>query len=185
LYSASSETSLHLVERIVFSIRAQVPNDFVLGIKINSADYVDRGSDLPADADGEKRATEHIRTIASWRCVDFIEVSGGNYENPGEFFFELFGAELIRAADRVHGYPSIIFSLIPSGSFCAILSSGVEMSRRPATAHSFNSLDGRPAHTGTPVFCSEIASRPSPWSWKGFGPLSRSATDSQKQAARR
>jgi 2,4-dienoyl-CoA reductase-like NADH-dependent reductase (Old Yellow Enzyme family) len=79
------------VQRIVFSIRPHVPSDFVLGIKINSADYVDRGSDVPADAEGEKRAIEHIRTIASWRCVDFIEITGGNYENPGEFlFFELF-----------------------------------------------------------------------------------------------
>ncbi|KAK7039699.1 Nadph dehydrogenase [Favolaschia claudopus] len=65
------EDPLRLLHRIVVDTRAAVPDDFVLGLKINSADY-----------EGESRALEHIRIIAEWGLVDFIEISGGDYEKP-------------------------------------------------------------------------------------------------------
>jgi hypothetical protein len=61
-----------------------VPSNFVLGIKINAADYVATPSD---DKQGHNSsssdALHHIRAIASWDLVDFIEVSGGDYEKLG------------------------------------------------------------------------------------------------------
>ena len=58
-----------------------VPENFVIGIKLNAADYtpVHKLASLPPD-----QVLQHVRTIASWKTVDFIEVSGGNYENPGK-----------------------------------------------------------------------------------------------------
>ena len=58
-------------------IRAVVPPHFAIGIKLNAADYAHGGSS------DEKRVLQHLVEIASWSKVDFIEVSGGNYESPG------------------------------------------------------------------------------------------------------
>ena len=83
----SAETNpLHLLHRITAAIRAVVPSYFVLGVKINSADYVDAGSSSASgqvDLGTEGRAVGHVAEIASWGMVDFIEISGGDYENPG------------------------------------------------------------------------------------------------------
>ncbi|KAJ3539614.1 hypothetical protein NM688_g6339 [Phlebia brevispora] len=89
-FSATSHP-LHFLWRIVSAIRAPgvVPPDFVVGVKLNAADYIDGSS--PASAEGtaksdntddEQRVLSHVREIASWKMVDFIEVSGGSYENP-------------------------------------------------------------------------------------------------------
>jgi hypothetical protein len=74
-----------------------VPVDFVLGVKVNASDYVDTSLDA-ANILGddrmriesqktvqELRALEHVRTMASWQMIDFIEISGGDYETPGTF----------------------------------------------------------------------------------------------------
>lgn len=62
------------------AIREAVPSDFAVGLKLNSADYVDGGSN-------ESDSAEHLAEIASWEWngagVDFIEISGGDYESPG------------------------------------------------------------------------------------------------------
>ena len=51
----------------------------MLGIKLNSTDYSTfEGKDVQ-----ENRALGHLMTIVSWGVVDLIEVSGGDYENPG------------------------------------------------------------------------------------------------------
>ncbi|KZP24983.1 FMN-linked oxidoreductase [Athelia psychrophila] len=92
-YSCTSLNGLKLVHRIVVSIREIVPPDFIVGIKLNASDYVDgaaKSSKLPESPqstpgekeDQEARALSHIRTLASWHSIDFIEVSGGDYENP-------------------------------------------------------------------------------------------------------
>jgi hypothetical protein len=31
----------------------------------------------------ELHALEHVRTMAGWQMIDFIEISGGDYETPG------------------------------------------------------------------------------------------------------
>jgi len=77
-YSAQTDP-LCFLRRIVTAIRAPgvVPANFVLGIKLNATDYV-----LGDNAADEARCLGHIREVASWKMVDFIEISGGNYENP-------------------------------------------------------------------------------------------------------
>ena len=83
-YSAN-HSPLYLLQRIVTSIRAVLPRPFVLGVKLNSSDYVGAGSvrDPRAEEEAEDRAVAHVIDIARWDMIDFIEVSGGDYENPG------------------------------------------------------------------------------------------------------
>jgi 2,4-dienoyl-CoA reductase-like NADH-dependent reductase (Old Yellow Enzyme family) len=47
----------------------------VVGVKLNAGDYVHGGF-------SEDHSLEHIKTVSSWNMVDFIEVSGGDYEDP-------------------------------------------------------------------------------------------------------
>ncbi|KAJ6489956.1 hypothetical protein C8R45DRAFT_992241 [Mycena sanguinolenta] len=76
-YSCSSKNTLRLLHRIVTETRAAVPSNFILGLKMNSADYAES-----CENGDVSPALDHIRTIASWGSVDFIEISGGDYENP-------------------------------------------------------------------------------------------------------
>ena len=46
-----------------------------MGVKLNSGDYVHGGF-------AEEHSLEHVRAISGWNMVDFIEVSGGDYEDP-------------------------------------------------------------------------------------------------------
>lgn len=82
---STNHAPLYLLQRIVTSIRAVLPRPFVLGIKLNSSDYVGAGSvqDPRAEEEAEDRAVVHVVNIARWDMIDFIEVSGGDYENPG------------------------------------------------------------------------------------------------------
>ena len=59
--------------------RAAVPSNFILGLKINSADYAEFYT-----AGDVSPALDHLRIIAGWGSVDFIEISGGDYEKPGK-----------------------------------------------------------------------------------------------------
>nr|GAT61187.1 FMN-linked oxidoreductase [Mycena chlorophos] len=68
------DETLWFLFRIVHGIRLVVSPTFILGIKLNSTDS---GVD----------ALKHVQTIASWARVDFIEVSGGDYESP-DFLLE-------------------------------------------------------------------------------------------------
>jgi 2,4-dienoyl-CoA reductase-like NADH-dependent reductase (Old Yellow Enzyme family) len=67
------------LHRIVTETRAAVTRDFILGLKINAADYADSNT-----AGKVSPALDHVRTIAGWGSVDFIEISGGDYEKPGK-----------------------------------------------------------------------------------------------------
>ena len=57
----------------------------MLGIKLSSSDYVGAGSlyDARAEEEAKSRALTHVVDISRWDMVDFIEISGGDYENPG------------------------------------------------------------------------------------------------------
>lgn len=74
-----------MVHEIAEGIHAIVPKDFVIGVKINSADYIEtgEGSSDRRVLKETHRVLDHIRTIALWGIVDFIEISGGDYESPG------------------------------------------------------------------------------------------------------
>ncbi|KAH9046846.1 FMN-linked oxidoreductase [Lactarius hengduanensis] len=102
---------LHLLQRIVSSIRKVLPRPFVLGIKLSSSDYVGAGSlyNAQAEEEAKNRALAHIVDIARWDMVDFIEISGGDYENP-EFMTssrQAFFARFARKArDAIHAQAS-------------------------------------------------------------------------------
>jgi len=76
---------LYLLHRIATEIRRNVPKDFVVGIKINSADFIDR----KAVAMSDEKVLQHIRVIVSWGIIDFLEITGGDYENPGGWIYFL------------------------------------------------------------------------------------------------
>ncbi|KAH9067595.1 FMN-linked oxidoreductase [Lactarius vividus] len=101
---------LHLLQRIVSSIRKVLPRPFVLGIKLSSSDYVGAGSlyNAQAEEEAKNRALAHVVDIARWDMVDFIEISGGDYENP-EFMTsrQAFFARFARKArDAIHAQVS-------------------------------------------------------------------------------
>ncbi|OAX42634.1 FMN-linked oxidoreductase [Rhizopogon vinicolor AM-OR11-026] len=81
-YSVALENASRMLFEIVEAIRKVVPTAFVVGIKINSADYVTSGGSEEIDQHGEQRILDHIRSIGSWGIIDFIEISGGDYEMP-------------------------------------------------------------------------------------------------------
>ncbi|KAG2117284.1 uncharacterized protein F5147DRAFT_672085 [Suillus discolor] len=81
-YSVAPENATRMLSEIVEAIRKVVPTTFIIGIKINSADYVTSGNTEEVSQEGERRVLDHIRTIASWGVIDFIEISGGDYEKP-------------------------------------------------------------------------------------------------------
>lgn len=76
-YGGSTVKRAQIIVEIVQAIRAVVPKDFCVGIKFNSAD------DSPGGEQG--RALEdriaQVKVIAD-AGLDFLEVSGGTYENP-------------------------------------------------------------------------------------------------------
>lgn len=77
-YSAKSDP-LHFLRDVVYAIRAPgvVPDNFVVGVKLNSADYTQDAGGL-----SEARPLQHVREIGKWGLVDYIQVSGGDYEDP-------------------------------------------------------------------------------------------------------
>ncbi|GAA5980561.1 hypothetical protein JCM11641_006681 [Rhodosporidiobolus odoratus] len=76
-YGGTGRKRLRLVFRIISAIRAEMPTEdgFCVGIKLNSSDYVKGGLT-------EQDALDNIMWLAQHGGVDFIEISGGSYENP-------------------------------------------------------------------------------------------------------
>jgi 2,4-dienoyl-CoA reductase-like NADH-dependent reductase (Old Yellow Enzyme family) len=73
-YGGSLENRARLVLEIIRAMRAVTRPSFGLGIKINSADFQRGGF----DGDDFKRVVQ----LLDGEAIDFIEVSGGNYEAP-------------------------------------------------------------------------------------------------------
>jgi len=67
------ENRARLLLEVIRAIRARVNDDFIVGVKLNSADFQKGGFDV-ADA----------RQVVDWlngEAVDFVEISGGSYES--------------------------------------------------------------------------------------------------------
>ena len=103
---------LELIERIARRIRADLPPTFVLGIKLNASDYVE-GSLT------EDHALNHVRWISTWGLFDFIEISGGDYEqpdfareaNPRQAFFSSFSRKVCKVlSDDTRPTPVIVLT---------------------------------------------------------------------------
>ncbi|KAF8314969.1 FMN-linked oxidoreductase [Clavulina sp. PMI_390] len=109
-------SSLFLIRTIILRIRAVVPPEHLVGIKLNAADYVQGGLT-------EEEALEHLRVIANLRttdgraCVDFIEISGGDYETPAfygvssrQVYFASYSRRALEAVKTIPDAPRIILT---------------------------------------------------------------------------
>ncbi|KXJ87689.1 hypothetical protein Micbo1qcDRAFT_151679 [Microdochium bolleyi] len=76
-YGGSAVNRARIVVEIVRAIREVVPAEFCVGIKFNSADY----SPGPEAGRALEDRIAQVRVIAE-AGIDFLEVSGGTYENP-------------------------------------------------------------------------------------------------------
>ena len=86
---------LHLLYLILVGIDAATDPGFVKGVKINCSDFVQGGelqlayytycpaNNLTSGLD-EEQSTTLVKEIISWKLVDVLEISGGNYSSPGE-----------------------------------------------------------------------------------------------------
>jgi 2,4-dienoyl-CoA reductase-like NADH-dependent reductase (Old Yellow Enzyme family) len=86
------DRALELLHTIVQGIRASTSIDFVISVKLNAADY--SPTDIAEDSsslltEGEQRALEHLLALATWRLIDIVEISGGDYDQPGIFLCKL------------------------------------------------------------------------------------------------
>lgn len=108
-YGGSLENRLRLILEVAASIKAQVSERFVLGIKINSVEFQDQGF-TPEEAVVLCRALEGAG-------FDFVETSGGTYESIGdvmvhrkdstrrrEAYFLEFSGHVHRAASTLRVY---------------------------------------------------------------------------------
>jgi 2,4-dienoyl-CoA reductase-like NADH-dependent reductase (Old Yellow Enzyme family) len=72
-YGGSPKARAKIVADIIKAIREAVPKSFCVGIKLNSADFKDK-EQLAACIEQLKEITD--------AGVDFLEISGGSYEDP-------------------------------------------------------------------------------------------------------
>jgi len=72
-YGGSLENRSRLIMEIAEEIRKRVPSSFILGIKINSVEFQDKGFD-PEEC-------RQLCTSLEQHKFDFVELSGGTYES--------------------------------------------------------------------------------------------------------
>lgn len=78
-YGGSVRNRSRFLVRVLDAIREECPlaSGFCVGVKLNSSDFVKGGLT-------EEDALETVRILAEHGGVDFIEISGGSYENAGK-----------------------------------------------------------------------------------------------------
>jgi len=106
-YGGSLENRTRLVTEIATAIQKRVSSSFILGIKINSVEFQDKGF-TPEDAQGLCQILEAAR-------FDYVELSGGTYESMGfvhkrestkkrEAFFIEFAANIVKPLTKTKSY---------------------------------------------------------------------------------
>ncbi|KAF2222844.1 NADPH dehydrogenase [Elsinoe ampelina] len=75
-YGGSAKARAKIVVEVIEAIRAAVPKDFAVGIKLNSVDHQSQQA--------LAHCVEQLQLIAS-AGIDFLEISGGTYEDPKMF----------------------------------------------------------------------------------------------------
>lgn len=73
-WGGSLENRMRFLVEIYQAIRSSVSTNFLVGVKLNSADFQKGGFD-------EEQSTQVMAKLSELG-IDFIEVSGGNYESP-------------------------------------------------------------------------------------------------------
>ncbi|ATY59161.1 FMN binding [Cordyceps militaris] len=72
-YGGSAKNRASIVVDVIRAVRAEVPSSFCVGLKMNSVDHQSAGE--------LGDCLEQLRDIVD-AGVDFLEISGGNYEDP-------------------------------------------------------------------------------------------------------
>ncbi|KAH6887405.1 hypothetical protein B0T10DRAFT_442430, partial [Thelonectria olida] len=78
-YGGSAAARAKIVVDIIHAIRAVVPKTFCVGLKLNSADH--QASSTPEASKELQECLEQASLLVE-AGLDFIEISGGTYENP-------------------------------------------------------------------------------------------------------
>jgi 2,4-dienoyl-CoA reductase-like NADH-dependent reductase (Old Yellow Enzyme family) len=106
-YGGSLENRLRLILEVAEECRKRVKNDFIIGIKINSVEFQDKGFS-PDEAKGLCQALEAAK-------FDYVELSGGTYESLAfshkrestkkrESFFLEFAEEIVKPLTKTKTY---------------------------------------------------------------------------------
>jgi 2,4-dienoyl-CoA reductase-like NADH-dependent reductase (Old Yellow Enzyme family) len=106
-YGGSLENRLRIILEIADACRKRVSNDFIIGIKVNSVEFQDKGFS-PEDAKGLCQALERAK-------FDYVELSGGTYESLAfghkrestkkrESFFIEFAEEIVKPLTKTKTY---------------------------------------------------------------------------------
>ncbi|MEW9797124.1 NADH:flavin oxidoreductase/NADH oxidase family protein [Alteromonas sp. CYL-A6] len=74
-WGGTIENRARLLLDIVRAVREATGNDFILAVKLNTADFQRGGFDV----DDAKAV---VSLLEATRCLDFVELSGGSYESP-------------------------------------------------------------------------------------------------------
>ena len=73
-WDGSLENRMRFLLETYTAIRIAVGKDFLVGVKLNSSDFQKGGFD-------ESESVQVVQKLSEMD-IDFIEVSGGNYESP-------------------------------------------------------------------------------------------------------
>ncbi|KAK3706961.1 hypothetical protein LTR37_012460 [Vermiconidia calcicola] len=95
-YGGTPEKRLRFLQRLVQEMRARCPPPFALGVKLNSADYMDKGEGLE-----QEEGLEQVRWLRECGMVDFVEISGGNAEQKHSGLHNSFGKQTLSKAPKM------------------------------------------------------------------------------------
>ncbi|KXN81689.1 NADH oxidase [Leucoagaricus sp. SymC.cos] len=124
-YSLRSENGLRLLHQIVDAIRTAVSPRFIIGVKFNASDYLPDTSmkSHRQNSDSEEtRALQHVLSLASWGKVDFIDITGGDYEDP----------KYMATNEANSGHRQALFARFSRQALKALNAAGFKYSSRPA-----------------------------------------------------
>lgn len=94
-YGGSAEKRLKFLQRLVTEVRAVCPRPYCLSVKLNSADYMDKGMGLQQD-----EGLGQVQWLVESGMVDFVEISGGNAEQKTSGLHQSFGKRTMDKAPK-------------------------------------------------------------------------------------
>ena len=90
-YGGDPERRMALLKRLIREIREVCLRPFCLGVKLNSADYMQTGG-------LQEEGLQQVKFLVECGAVDFAEISGGNAENKTSKLHNSFGTKSIDKA---------------------------------------------------------------------------------------